>query len=216
MKTAFPAPAALQGLAHAALALLLLCGPLRAATAAASVEVQVLGQDGRGLLEAVVTLESAAARAAAQPRSGVEIEQVNKQFQPRVIVVTPGTAVQFPNRDTVRHHVYSLSAAKPFEIKLYTGVPANPVVFDKAGVAVLGCNIHDNMAAWVLVAPTPYAGVAGADGRVNLQGVPPGSYTLQVWHPGLPPGSAALQQPLQLGREDIRLNVTLPLSGGGL
>lgn len=186
------------------------------AGAGTAVEVQVLGSDGRGLLEAVVTLESPAARAAARPRAGVEIAQAGKEFSPRVTVVTPGTAVSFPNRDTVRHHVYSLSAAKPFEIKLYTGVPANPVVFDRAGVAVLGCNIHDNMAAWVVVAPTPHAGVAGADGLVRLAGVPPGSYRLLAWHPSLPPGTPALEQALEVGPAPARLSLTLPLTGGGL
>lgn len=197
---------------------LLLLLPCLAAPAAlaATVTVQVNGQDGRGLLEAVVYLESPAARAAARPRADLEIEQVDKTFRPRVLVVTPGSAVSFPNRDRVRHHVYSLSAAKSFELKLYSGVPASPVVFDRSGVAVLGCNIHDNMAAWVVVAETPYAGVAGPDGRIQLNNVPAGNYRLRTWHPGLPPGTAALDQPLQVAGEQAGVTVVLPLRGGGL
>lgn len=83
-----------------------------------------------------------------QPAPGVEIEQADKQFTNRVTVVPLGTEVRFPNRDKVRHHVYSLSPTKTFELKLYIGTPANPVVFDRAGVAVLGCNIHDHVVAW--------------------------------------------------------------------
>jgi plastocyanin len=195
--------------------LLLLPGLAAPAALAATVTVQVNGQDGRGLLEAVVYLESPAARAAVRPRADLEIEQVEKAFHPRVLVVAPGSAVNFPNRDRVRHHVYSLSSAKPFELKLYTGVPANPVVFDRSGVAVLGCNIHDNMVAWVVVAETPYTGVAGPDGRIQLNNVPPGSYRLRTWHPGLPPGAAALDQPLQVAGEQARVTVVLPLQGGG-
>ena len=89
---------------------------------------------------------------------GAEMAQKGKQFDPTVLVVPVGTSVGFPNRDTVRHHVYSFSPVKTFELKLYSGVPANPVVFDKIGIAVLGCNIHDAMTAWVVVVDTPYFG----------------------------------------------------------
>jgi plastocyanin len=193
-------------------ALLLPAGLLRAAT----VDVQVNGQDGKPLLEAVVYLESAAARAASRARTGLEIEQRDKRFVQRVAVVPLGSAVNFPNRDKVRHHVYSLSPAKPFELKLYSGVPANPVVFDRPGVAVLGCNIHDQMVAWVVVVETPHHGLAGADGRVRLDDVPPGSYRLKVWHPGLPPGAAALDQALVVAGDKASATVVLPMSGGGL
>ncbi len=186
-----------------------------APAAAATVDVQLNGSDGKPLLEAVAYLESAAARAASRPLVGVEVEQADKRFAPRVVVVPTGTAVSFPNRDRVRHHVYSLSQAKPFDIKLYSGVPANPVVFDRAGVAVLGCNIHDNMVAWVVVVDTPHHGVAGADGRVRIDNVPPGSYRLKAWHPQLPPGAAALDLALQVSGERAAATVVLPVTGGG-
>jgi hypothetical protein len=118
---------------------------------------------------------------------GVEIAQADKQFTPAVTVVTVGSAVSFPNRDTVRHHVYSFSPAKTFELKLYIGTPANPVVFDKPGIAVLGCNIHDTMAAWVVVVDTPHHGLTAASGRVRLADVPPGSLPAAQLAPGLPP-----------------------------
>ena len=139
------------------------------------------------------------------------MEQADKRFTRRVTVVTPGTAVRFPNRDKVRHHVYSFSPVKTFEIKLYIGTPANPVVFERSGIAVLGCNIHDTMAAWVVVADTPYHGRSGADGRVQIDDVPPGSYRLRSWHPALPPGAPALDQPLQLAAAGARLKLQLPV-----
>jgi plastocyanin len=122
---------------------------------------------------------------AVKPMADVDIAQAKRRFQPRVTLITVGTKVNFPNFDTVRHHVYSFSAAKTFELKLYAGVPAAPVTFDKPGIAVLGCNIHDRMAAWVVVADTPFAARSGADGLARLEAVPPGDYRLTVWHPGL-------------------------------
>ena len=178
---------------------------------AATVQVQVTGGDGKPLADAVVFLESREARLAVRPASGIEMAQANRQFDPRVLVVPVGSSVEFPNRDTVRHHVYSFSPAKTFELKLYTGTPATPVVFDKTGVAVLGCNIHDNMAAWVVVVDTPYHGRTAASGAVVLANVPPGSYRLRVWHPGLPVGAPAADQALAVGAADTV--ATLRLSG---
>src|SRR5579863_9818454 len=77
------------------------------------------------------------------------IDQIDRQFVPRVSVIQTGTAVAFPNSDNIRHSVYSFSPSKVFTLKLYAGKAANPVVFDKPGIIVLGCNIHDNMLAWV-------------------------------------------------------------------
>ena len=163
-------------LRRATTALLAATGALWAAvpTQAAPVEVRVADAAGRPLAGAVVFLESREAREQVRPMTGAEIAQADKQFVPAVSVVTVGTAVNFPNRDTVRHHVYSFSPAKRFEIKLYVGTPAQPVVFDQPGIAVLGCNIHDHMAAWVVIVDTPWHGRSDADGRVLLPTVPPG------------------------------------------
>ena len=170
---------------------------------AATVQVQVGDSTGRPLADAVVFLESREARQAVRPAQGTEMAQANKQFDPRVLVVPVGTSVVFPNRDTVRHHVYSFSPAKTFELKLFTGTAANPVVFDKVGVAVLGCNIHDNMAAWVVVVDTPHYGRSAASGTVTITNVPAGSYRLRVWHPGLPVGAPAADQALAVGASDL-------------
>ncbi len=171
---------------------------LAGAASAGTLEVLVSDAAGKPLPGAAVFLESREAKAASRPATGVELVQNHRQFQPRVTVVPVGTAVSFPNRDTVRHHVYSFSPVKKFEIKLYVGTPAAPVVFDQPGIAALGCNIHDSMAAWVVVVETPHHGLTGADGRLALPNVPAGSYRLRSWHPGLPPGEPAQDQPVQL------------------
>lgn len=176
---------------------------------AARVDITVTDGSGRPLPDAVAWLESPAARAAAKPAAGVEIAQADKRFQPTITVVPVGTAVHFPNRDTVRHHVYSLSPAKRFEIKLYIGTPADPVVFDKPGIAVLGCNIHDTMAAWTVIVETPWYGKAGGDGRLTLDPVPAGPYQLRTWHASLPVGAPAASQALTLGAEPARVAVRL-------
>ncbi len=194
----------------------LLCGicGVSALAHAATITVQVQDASGKPLADAVAYLESAQAGkplAAAKPANAVEIAQIARQFEPRVSVVPVGTMVNFPNKDAVRHHVYSFSPAKTFELKLYSGTPANPVQFDKAGVAVLGCNIHDNMVAWVVVVDTPYFGRSIKTAPVALANVPAGSYRLRVWHPGLAVGAAALDQALAVEAADA--TVTVRLSG---
>ena len=189
----------------AAAALVALASP----AAAGPVAVQVLDAAGKPLAGAVVFLESPAASAAVKPSAALEIAQAGRQFTPRVTVVPKGTAVGFPNRDTVRHHVYSFSPTKKFEIKLYVGTPTEPVVFDQPGIAVLGCNIHDQMAAWVVVVDTPYYAQTGADGRVSLPAVPPGSYRLRVWHASLPPGAPAADSPLKVDQAPAQASVQL-------
>ena len=196
----------------AMLATLAMLGPGLASSA--SLQVQVADAQGRPLPGAVVFLQSPDAAAAVKPLAGAEIAQQARQFAPQVSVVTVGTSVAFPNRDTVRHHVYSFSPTKRFEIKLYIGTPVAPVVFDQPGVAVLGCNIHDTMAAWVLVLDTPWYGSTDAQGRVQLDKPPAGPYRLRAWHPSLPVGEAASDQPLVLAasgtRADIRLDKARP------
>jgi plastocyanin len=120
----------------------------------------------------------------AQPATGQKynIDQVNRQFVPRINVVQTGTSVRFPNSDNIRHSVYSFSAAKVFTLKLYAGKSADAVVFDKAGLVVLGCNIHDLMVSWLLVVDTPYFARTDHGGAATLARLPPGDYTLRTWH----------------------------------
>lgn len=171
---------------------------------AAALEIDVTDAAGTPLPDAVVFLESPEARRLVKPLVGAEIVQDGRQFLPAVMVVPKGTEVLFPNRDKVRHHVYSFSPAKKFEIKLYSGTHSNPVHFDQPGVVVLGCNIHDRMVAWVVVVDTPYFAQSDAvAGKARIDGVPPGRYTLRTWHARLPIGAPALEQALVVGASAV-------------
>ncbi|HLO93793.1 MAG TPA: methylamine utilization protein [Burkholderiaceae bacterium] len=143
-------------------------------------QFQLRNPEGQPLADAVVAVEI---KGPARSNSGrAEMAQRDRQFQPHVLVVQTGTAVAFPNFDTVRHHVYSFSPIKPFDIKLYSGTPAEPIVFDKPGVAALGCNIHDRMGAFIVVVDTPVFGKTNVQGELSLD-LPPGEHTLRLWHP---------------------------------
>jgi plastocyanin len=148
---------------------------------AAELSVQVLDQAGNPLSNAVVYLETSV-KSAVKSTTEANVDQKNKQFSPIVSVVQVGTSVNFPNKDSVRHHVYSFSPAKTFELKLYSGVPAKPVVFDKPGTVILGCNIHDNMLAYIHIVDTPYFGKTDLNGMVKLIDLPTGQHTLKAWH----------------------------------
>jgi plastocyanin len=149
---------------------------------AAQLRALVLDSDGKPLRDAVVLAVAEDAKAPTRP--GLEVvDQIDKEFVPYVKAVRAGSYVQFPNRDHIRHHVYSFSPAKRFELPLYIGTPAEPVLFDKPGLVRLGCNIHDWMIGYIYVADTPYFGKTGGDGRVALEGLPAGRYLVRVWHP---------------------------------
>jgi plastocyanin len=176
---------------------------------AAGVSVTVADAAGRPLADAVVMLEPQGAHVPVKPMAGAQVEQVDRHFVPQVSIVTVGTPVTFPNHDTVRHHVYSFSPIKTFELKLYAGTPHEPVVFDKAGVAVLGCNIHDQMVAWVVVVDTPWFARSDATGRASLADVPAGSYLLHVWHASQQEDAPPLQLPLTVAAADVERRVVL-------
>lgn len=177
------------------------------------VEVSVRDPGGRPVAGAIVFLDSAAARKAVQPMQGVEMAQEKKKFLPDVLAITIGTEVLFPNHDAVRHQVYSFSPAKKFELKLYKGTPSAPVLFDVPGVVVLGCNIHDLMVGWILVVETPYFAKTDAAGSAILADVPPGSYRLHAWHPGLAVGAPTHEQALVVGAERAAKAVSVSLGG---
>lgn len=149
---------------------------------AATLDTLVLNPSGHAVADTAVVLEPLSP-VALRGRPSAAIEQRGREFIPYVTVVQAGTSVDFPNNDTIRHHVYSFSPAKQFEIKLYAGKPGQPIVFDKPGTVVIGCNIHDWMEAYVLVVDTPFFAKTAADGRAQLRNVPPGRYRLRLWHP---------------------------------
>jgi plastocyanin len=173
-----------------------------------SIEVIVKDDKGGPGSDAVAYAVGAASAA---PKKHAVVDQRDKQFIPYVTAVQVGTAVSFPNSDNIRHHVYSFSPAKKFELPLYSGVPAEPVVFDKVGFVTLGCNIHDWMIAYVAVLPTPYFQVTRQDGRAMLKDLPAGQYTVQVWHPALKGQPEAFAQRVDVGGGTKSLQFTLPL-----
>ena len=188
-----------------------LAAPLAMAHAAA-LNINVTGTDGKPLLDAVALLEPASGKAPVKPMADVEISQAKRQFDPRVTLITVGTKATFPNFDTVRHHVYSFSPIKTFELKLYAGVPGIPVVFDKPGVAVLGCNIHDTMTAWVVVADTPWFARSAANGRARIEGVPAGNYRLRLWHAGLGLSAEPAAVAITVGASDAEHSARLAVN----
>ncbi len=162
---------------------------------AAPVAIDVRGPDGQPLAGAVVTVEAPGAPAPA-PRGPYAVEQRDIQFQPHVLIVPVGATVAFPNRDRVRHHVYSFSKPKKFDLKLYGREEARSVTFDTPGVVALGCNIHDSMSGFVYVTRTPFAAQTDAAGRVAFAGVPAGQAVARVWHPSIRAPGNTLAQPI--------------------
>jgi plastocyanin len=163
---------------------LLLVISLSLPLAAATVEVRVQDAKGRPVTDAVVYAVPEGRQLPLGRRTAV-MDQKNRMFVPHVLPVQTGTSVQFPNSDDVRHHVYSFSPAKPFQLPLYKGTPANPMLFDRAGVVTLGCNIHDQMSAFIVVVDTPIFEKTAANGRAVLRDVDAGRYTLRVWYPDM-------------------------------
>jgi plastocyanin len=145
-----------------------------------------------------------------QKHTTAKIEQRDREFIPYVTVVQTGTAIEFPNRDPFKHHVYSFSQAKIFEIKLYAGKPARPVVFDKPGEVALGCNIHDWMEAYILVVNSSYFAKTNSKGVAHIIDVPSGRYRLRYWHPLQK--SILSPHEIEIGDAPIRLEQRMDIS----
>ena len=181
---------------------LLLAGLLGlAAHAADSVKVIVRTTlDGKPVADAVVS--ATPLDHAAPPMANIEtvqIEQKDQEFRPYVTAVQVGATVNFPNHDTVQHHIYSLSKPKRFEIPLYQAGASESVVFDTPGIITIGCNIHDWMVAYIVVLPTPFFAKTDATGAAALPPLPAGRYRLEVWHPRAP---APMVQEIQSAPEN--------------
>ncbi len=179
-------------------ALLLLTTATRIAAAPATLAATVKDAKGALVTDAVVSLIPLDSPAPAPAEPPAEIAQQTQEFLPYVTVVQAGTQVVFPNRDTVQHHVYSLSKAKKFELPLYNPGQKESLVFESTGLVTLGCNIHDWMIAYLLVVPTPYFAKTDDQGRATVA-APAGRYRAEVWHPRL---SAALTQEIVLAAGD--------------
>ncbi len=152
--------------------------------AAATLKVVVTDQQGSPVEDAVVYIRSIDGQTPASSPASVEVDQVNEMFVPHVRAATVGSSISFPNSDHIRHHVYSFSEARTFEVPLYSGVPAEPILFDKPGVVTLGCNIHDHMLGYILILATPHYVEVHA-GTGSLSDLSPGAMEVEIWHPRL-------------------------------
>ena len=189
-----------------------LCVLLPGVVLAADLQASVHDGAGRAVADAVIIARPLDARNLAHLSApGQAVDQVDKQFVPYVKAIYVGGSVLFPNKDKVRHQVYSFSPAKKFELPLYAAREAPPVLFDKPGVVVLGCNIHDWMIGYIYVADSPYFAVTLADGKIDLHDLPAGDYSVGVWHPGLQGSEESTAHRVTLGtassQTDFRLNI---------
>jgi plastocyanin len=152
----------------------------------ADLQVVIKDQHGVAVADAVVLATPVDTRLMARSRHQAEsVDQVDKQFVPLVKAVYVGSLVSFPNKDQIRHQIYSFSPAKPFESHLYAGTATPPILFDKPGVVVLGCNIHDWMVGYIYVSETPFFATTHEAGTATIEDLPAGNYRVRVWHPDL-------------------------------
>lgn len=139
------------------------------------------------------------------------MDQVNTQFLPHILAVQKNTQVRFPNSDSIKHHVYSFSQAKTFELQLYKELQADPLLFSKPGSVELGCNIHDWMLGYIFVVDTPYFGKTDSDGNLSLD-LPEGEYQVDVWHPRIQDSLSSLSRQLVVPvNSEITIKLGLPL-----
>jgi plastocyanin len=178
--------------------------------AAATLVVSVQTPDGHALPGAVVTVHPLEGPARHAAPVHVVMDQLNRSFAPDLLVIPVGSTVEFPNSDSVSHQIYSFSSAKRFQLPLYRGKPYPPVHFDQPGVVTLGCNIHDEMLAYLLVTDAPWYGRTSAGGSWTAD-VPHGHYRVELWHPRLRDNEVDLRRELTVADAD-RAELTLRLS----
>jgi plastocyanin len=172
--------------------------------------VRTLTSQSQPLVGAVVSIYPLDAPAHRVTPQHAVMDQIDRTFVPDLLVIPVGSTVEFPNSDPISHQIYSFSPAKRFQLPLYRGKPYPPVVFDQSGIVTLGCNIHDQMLAFVVVTDASYFGRSGADGAWSIQ-LPHGRYRIELWHPRLQEDSAGLARQIAVGETD-RTELTLQLS----
>ena len=184
-------------------------------TQAAELNVRIVDQHGDPVADAVVTVLSRdpAANRPAQHTNAVKvIDQKNLMFMPYIEVFRPGDSVVFRNSDHTRHHVYSFSPVKAFEFVLTPGQSSAPLALDQSGVVAVGCNIHDQMIAYLYISDAPWIAHSGKDGKVGFDNLPAGAYEVRVWQARLRPNKPDLAQSATvLGNDTQTLTFKLAL-----
>lgn len=180
--------------------------------AAQAKSLTITDHSGEPLEHVVVSIETAQTPA---PETAV-MDQIDRQFVPKVLAVPVGSPVTFPNSDNIRHHVYSFSQAKPFELKLYSGTAAEPVTFDKPGIVALGCNIHDQMIGYIYVYEHARVFITDKNGVAE---VPDNAQSATLWHPELDIVQSKRETvPLDAGKPSetltLTLNAVIPVESG--
>jgi len=196
-------------------AALVLLAAHAAAAMASGVAVQVKDAAGKPVADVVLYAEPEGGVALPKVLKAGEIEQRGLKFLPLVSVIQTGSKMSFPNNDKVRHHIYSFSPAKKFDQKLYSGVTAEPQVFDKAGTVVLGCNIHDRMIAYVKVVDTPYFAKTDAAGVARIELPAAGKYSIKAWHFNMVGATAEQAVAVKPGEAPTTLAFTLTMKAAG-
>jgi plastocyanin len=183
---------------------------LAAPLAASPLSVRVVDPAGRPVRDAVVTLHPAGSAArAARPAGRFVVAQQRLQFHPFLTIVPVGADVSFPNLDPTKHHVYSFSPAKRFELKLFAKDQSRTVHFDKAGVVALGCNIHDAMSAFIVVTDSAWTARTNAQGMVTFADAPTAPGRLSVWHPYLRAPGGLVEQAVAAAQRSASFSVRL-------
>jgi plastocyanin len=152
---------------------------------AGDLDIRVNDAFGRPVPDAVVTVHPSAGipkRPVTFPWAAMMVQQ-NIAFAPHVLIVPVGATVRFPNKDKVRHHIYSFSKPARFEIKLFGKDETRSYTFTSTGAVALGCNIHDSMSGFIKVVDTPFAAKTDAQGHVHIAAISAGSARITVWHP---------------------------------
>ena len=177
---------------------------------AAPLTVRVVDASGRPVRDAVVQLNPAGSAARA-PRAGGRyvVSQQNLQFHPFLTLIPVGADVSFPNLDPTKHHVYSFSPVKRFELKLFAKDQSRTVHFDKPGVVALGCNIHDAMGAFIFVTDSAWTARTNAQGMATFGDAPNARGNVTVWHPYLRAVGGMVQQALAPGQRSATFSIRL-------
>jgi plastocyanin len=182
---------------------------LAAPLGAAPLSVRVVDGSGRPVRDAVVAFYPSAGARAPRPGGHYVVSQKNIQFHPFLTIIPAGADVSFPNFDSTKHHVYSFSPAKRFELKLFAKDQSRTVRFDKPGIIALGCNIHDAMSAFIVVADSAWTARTNAQGMVVFGDAPGGSGRVRVWHPYLRAPGGAVQQAIGAAQRSLGFSVRL-------
>lgn len=180
---------------------------------AAKLTLSFNDETNQAISQAVAVLTPLHASTASNLKPTAIMDQRNNNFVPGVLVVQANTLVYFPNGDNIRHHVYSFSSTKRFELRLYHGITAEPVLFDKPGLVVLGCNIHDSMLGYIYVVDSQYYGVADTEGSVVIDNIPEGEYQLQIQHPRWDPDTPAISMEKLIFTDQRQIIKTIQMPG---